>query len=32
VYAGIFRHQKSIPKYENLMVALFVCTRHLPQA
>jgi hypothetical protein len=30
VYAGIFKHQKIIPKYENLMVALFVCTRHIP--
>jgi hypothetical protein len=34
VYAGIFQHQKVIPtrKYhdEKLMVALFVCTRHIP--
>jgi hypothetical protein len=30
VYAGTFQHQKIIPKYEKLMVALFVCTRHIP--
>ena len=30
MYAGILQHQKIIPKYEKLMVALFVCTRHIP--
>jgi hypothetical protein len=30
VYAGIFKHQKIIPKYENLMVVLCVRTRHIP--
>ncbi len=30
VYAGIFQHQKIIPKYEKLMMVLFVCTRHIP--
>jgi hypothetical protein len=30
VYAGIFKHQKIISKYENLMVAICVCTRHIP--
>ena len=29
VYAGIFKHRKNIPKYEKLMVALCVCTRHI---
>ncbi len=29
MYAGIFKHQKIIPKYEKLMVALCVCTRHI---
>ena len=29
VYAGIFKHRKNVPKYEKLMVALCVCTRHI---
>ncbi len=30
MYGGIFKHQNIIPKYEDLMVALFVCTRNIP--
>ncbi len=30
MYDGIIKHKKIIPKYENLMVALCVCTRHIP--
>ncbi len=30
MHAGIFKYQKIIPKYANLMVAICVCTRHIP--